>query len=162
LQTIVTSGVILGLGGLSSVKALSAASGHAEALLLTCMDYRLMEKIEHYMVRRGLRDKYDHIVLAGASLGAISDKYPDWNKTFWEELELSINLHHIKKVMLLDHRDCGAYKEVLGEDFAKKPKAERQIHAAQLNKLREMINERYAKLEVEMLLMSLTGAVEKI
>jgi carbonic anhydrase len=126
------------------------------------MDYRLVDMTERYMKRRGLRNKYDNVVLAGAALGAITDKYPDWNKTFWEELELSIDLHHIQKVILLDHRDCGAYKQLLGEDFAREPKKEREVHAAQLKRLRELINERYAQLEVETLLMSLTGAVEKI
>ena len=138
------------------------AAGHADALLLSCMDYRLVDKTERYMIRRGLRNKYDHIILAGAALGALTDKYPDWNKTFWDELELSIDLHHIQKAMLLDHRDCGAYKQLLGEDFARKPKKEREVHAAKLKKLRELINERYAQLEVEMLLMSLTGTVERI
>jgi carbonic anhydrase len=146
--------------GLYPVKTL--ASGDAEALLLSCMDFRLVDKTERYMIKHGLKDKYDYVVLPGASLGVITDKYPDWNKTFWEELELSIELHHIKKVILLDHRDCGAYKQLLGEDLALKPVEETKIHTAQLNKLREMINKQYAKLEVEMLLMSLNGEVEKI
>lgn len=138
------------------------AAGHAGALLLSCMDYRLIDDTEHYMERRGLKNKYDHIILPGAALGVLTDKYPDWNKTFWEELGLAINLHHIRKVMLLDHRDCGAYKELLGEDFAKHPKKEREAHAAQLKGLRELINEKHSELEVETLLMSLNGAVEKI
>lgn len=59
------------------------AAGGTEALLLSCMDYRLVDEIERYMSGRGLRDKYDHIVLAGASLGAVTDKFPAWNTTFW-------------------------------------------------------------------------------
>ena len=51
------------------------------------MDYRLMDDIERYMSGRGLRDKYDHIVLAGASLGAITDKYP--------KLASTNNRHHL-------------------------------------------------------------------
>src|SRR2546428_10930509 len=47
------------------------AAGHTDVLLLNCMDYRLVGKTRSYMVRRGLGDqKYDHIVLAGASPGA--------------------------------------------------------------------------------------------
>src|SRR3954467_6569167 len=66
------------------------ASGQAEVLLLSCMDYRLVDETERYMTNRGLRDKYDHVVLAGASLGAVTEKYPDWNKTFWDHLALAI------------------------------------------------------------------------
>lgn len=90
-----------------------ALSGHAEALLLSCMDYRLVDETERYMTNRGLRDKYDHVILAGASLGAMTDKYPSWNQTFWDHLDVSIKLHGIKKVIILDHRDCGAYKAIL-------------------------------------------------
>ena len=45
-----------------------ALAGHCDVLLVTCMDYRLQNEIQAYMDGRGLRDEYDHIVLAGASL----------------------------------------------------------------------------------------------
>jgi len=138
------------------------AAGHADSLLLTCMDYRLVDATERYMTSRGLRNKYDHVVLAGAALGAITEKYPEWNKTFWDELGLAIDLHHIHEVMILDHRDCGAYKAIFAEDFAREPKKELEVHAAQLKKLRELIKQKYEKLEVELLLMNLAGGVEKI
>lgn len=143
------------------------AAGHTDVLLLSCMDYRLTGKTRSYMVRRGLGDqKYDHIVLAGAALGAVTDKFPEWNKTFWDELGLAIDLHGVHKVMILDHRDCGAYKQIFGKDFAQYPAEETRIHAEQLRTLRDKINEKYGqhtpKLEVEMLLMNLQGRVENI
>src|SRR5262245_58173974 len=102
-------------GGASLLAAIpfvptARAAGTTEALLLSCMDFRLMDDIERYMSGRGLRDKYDHIVLAGASLGAITHKYRAWNKTFWQHLDIAIQLHAIHTVVVLDHRDCGAYK----------------------------------------------------
>lgn len=138
------------------------AAGQTEALLLSCMDFRLMDDVERYMSGRGLTDKYDHIVLAGASLGAITDKFPAWNKTFWEHLDIAIKLHNIHKVIVMDHRDCGAYKVVLGEDFAKNPAKETAAHATQLKTLGGMIRKQHPKLEVELLLMALDGKVEVI
>jgi carbonic anhydrase len=142
------------------------AAGHADALLLSCMDYRLVEKTESYMAGRGLRDKYDHIVLAGAALGAVTEKYPEWNKTFWDELGLAIDLHMVHKVIVLDHRDCGAYKQILGEDLAKDPRRETEVHAAELKKLRGLVEKKYRghepRLETELLLMALDGKVEVI
>jgi carbonic anhydrase len=154
-------------GGVSLLQATlglqaARAAGGTEALLLSCMDFRLMDDIERYMAGRGLRDKYDHIVLAGASLGAITDKYPAWNKTFWEHLDIAIKLHSIHSVMVLDHRDCGAYKVILGPEHAKDPKVEKETHAAQLKKLKGMVGEKYAQLKVETLLMSLDGKVEAV
>lgn len=137
-------------------------SHQAEALLLTCMDYRLHDETERYMTGRGMRNKYDQIVLAGASLGAVTETRPDWNKTFWDHVALAIELHKIHRVIVMDHRDCGAYKLMLGEDFSKDPKKEAEAHAVQLKRLEGLIKERHAELEVELLLMSLTGKVEHV
>lgn len=140
----------------------SRAAGHTEALVLSCMDYRLVDDTEHYFAERGMRDKYDHIALAGASLGAVTDKYPAWNQTFWDHLGVAIQLHNIMKVIVLDHRDCGAYKVIIGEDFGKTPEKETTVHTVQLNKLMQQINAKYPSLEVELLLMDLAGKVEKV
>ena len=150
-------------GGASLLAAVLPGTAHAAAtdvFLLSCMDFRLMDEIERYMAGRGLRDKYDHVILAGASLGAITDKYPAWNKTFWEHLDIAIKLHNIHTVMIMDHRDCGAYKVILGEKHAKDPKVEKDTHSAQLKKLKDMIVRKYPKLKVETLLMGLDGKVE--
>jgi carbonic anhydrase len=154
----------LGMGATLLTPALLATKAHAagkvDALLLSCMDFRLMDNVERYMTGRGLRDKYDHIVLAGASLGAVTDKFPAWNKTFWEHLGVAIDLHHVNKVIVMDHRDCGAYKVILGSDFGKDAVAETQVHHETLNKLGATIKQRHPKLDVELLLMSLNGKVE--
>ena len=138
------------------------AAGEADGLLISCMDFRLIEKTERYMAGRGLRNKYDHITLAGASLGALTEKYPAWGKTFWEHLEVAIQLHKIHKVFVMDHRDCGAYKVILGEDLAKDPVRERSVHETKLKELGRLIKGKYPGLDVELLLLSLDGTVEVI
>jgi len=121
-----------------------------------------MDEIERYMSGRGLKDKYDHVVLAGASLGAVTDKYPAWNKTFWDHLDVAIKLHQIHEVIVMDHRDCGAYKVILGEDLAKTPDKETAAHSAQLKQLASKIKQKHPALKVELLLMALDGKVETI
>jgi hypothetical protein len=123
------------------------------------MDFRLVAATVRYMASRGLTDKYDHIILAGAALGALTDKLPAWNQTFWDHVSLAIDLHKIHQVIVLDHRDCGAYKAILGEDFAKDPAKETAMHATQLQRLGKMIKEKYPALEVALLLMALDGTV---
>ena len=123
----------LGTGAaLMGVAPRLAAAGQTDALLLSCMDYRLVDDITRYMDGRGMANKYDHIILAGASLGAVTGKYPAWNQTFWEHLEVAIKLHHIHKVFVMDHRDCGAYTALLGSDLAKDPSAETKQHGVQI------------------------------
>ncbi len=158
--------VVLG-GGVSLLAASPwggavASGGKVDALLLSCMDYRLIDDIERYMAGRGMKNCYDHVILAGASLGAITDKFPAWNKTFWEHLDIAIKLHGIHTVMIMDHRDCGAYKVILGPDHTESAEREHATHRSQLARLRAMILERQPALKVETLLMGLDGRVEVV
>ena len=153
-----TAGMLLALARPRQAGAAPAT----EALLLSCMDYRLVDDIERYMSGRNLADKYDHVILAGASLGAIAEKFPAWRTTFWEHLDIAIALHHIPKVIVMDHRDCGAYKVMLGTDHLKDRATETAAHAAQLRALRLQIQQRHPKLAVELLLMALDGTVETV
>lgn len=141
---------------------MARAAGHTEALLLTCMDYRLVDELERYMALRGLTDKFDHVILAGASLGAMNDKYPAWAETFWAHLDLAIKLHSVHRVIVIDHRDCGAYKLVLGEGSVKDPDTELKTHVRQLYALRSAIVSRHNHMEVEIGLMGLDGKVTQI
>jgi carbonic anhydrase len=133
-----------------------------EALLLTCMDYRLTDDVERYMSGRGMRDQYDHVVLAGAALGATTDQRPAWGTTFWEHLDVAVQLHSITKVILMDHRDCGAFRVFLGEDFAKDREKETAVHAEALRKLASLIHQKRPELAVELLVMDLDGKVETV
>ncbi len=140
----------------------AALAATTDALLLSCMDYRLMDDIVRYMDGRGMTDKYDHVVLAGASLGAMTDQFSEWGKTFRDHLEVAIDLHQIKQLIIMDHRDCGAYKTILGEDFAKDPAKETQVHTEYLALLAAEIKTLHPELPVETLLMNLDGSVERI
>ena len=155
---------LAGIGGAAMLSGLAprmaAAAGQADALLLSCIDYRLTDKVANYMDSRGLKENYDQVILAGAALGAVTSKYPDWNRTFDQHLELAIKLHDIHRVIALDHRNCGAYRLVFGKDLT--GDAEKAQHATELHRLARRIHAKHPKLDVETLLMSLDGSVEKI
>jgi len=138
------------------------AAAETDALLLNCIDFRLTDDVTRYMEARGLAKKYDQLVLAGASIAAVNDKFPAWGQTFWEHLEVAIELHRIHKVILIDHRDCGAYKVILGPDFATDPPTETAVHAQYMAVLRDQIYARHPELGVELHLMALDGSVEDI
>jgi carbonic anhydrase len=137
-----------------------AGTGQADALLLSCIDYRLPGKIARYMEGRGLAANYDHVVLAGAALGATTSRFPHWGQTFREHLELAIELHAIRRVILLDHRECGSYRVIFGTNLA--GDEEKAQHARELHRLADAIRAAYPALEIETLLMSLDGGVEAI
>lgn len=136
------------------------AAGDVEAVVLSCMDYRLMDDVGTYMDKRGLKDNYDHLILAGASLGAVTTKYPDWGNTFREHLGLAIKLHHVKRMIVIDHRDCGAYRLILGKDL--KGDDEKKAHAVELKRLAKQVHTAHPHLAIETYLMDLDGSVNAI
>jgi hypothetical protein len=149
-------GAALALG---AAAAPAAAAGGTDALLLNCIDYRLTGQVTRYMAARGLGQRYDQVVLAGAALAAVHPAVPAWNQTFWDHVQVALDLHGITRVMAMDHRDCGAFQVFLGQDYGADPAAETEVHAVYLDLLRQQLTARYPRLGVELLLMSLDGSV---
>jgi carbonic anhydrase len=159
---------LLGIGaawvvaGTSLVRRGALAAGNVEALLLNCIDYRLTAATTRYMTERGMEGKYDQFILAGAALGVENTKFPDWGRTFWEHVQIAIDLHGVRKIIVMDHRDCGFYKEIQGKDLAANPKEEFDVHAVQMRRVKRDIAKRQPKLEVELLLIGLDGKAETV
>ena len=107
------------------IRAEVVAAAGVPILLLTCMDSRYPQMILDTMDSLGLRGKYDQLILAGASLGVVHKR--EWQQTFLDQLGFAIEHHHVSKVFILDHRDCGAYKYFLGVT-PDNPAKERQAH----------------------------------
>ena len=85
----------------------ATAQHQAEAIVLSCIDFRLTGAVTDYMEGRGLGGNYDHIALAGGALGAMSQEHPAWAEMFWDHLALAKDLHNVQRLILIDHRDCG-------------------------------------------------------
>jgi hypothetical protein len=126
------------------------------------MDFRLVNEVGFLLNEHGLVNKYDQVILAGATLGVATDKYPAWAETFWNHLDLAIKLHSVKRVIAVDHRDCGAFKLVFGKDFAQVPDEETQIHTKVMTDFRDLVKKKQPDIEVELLLMWLDGHVQPI
>lgn len=96
-------------------------------LMLTCMDSRYPHRIIQTMDSEGLRGKYDQLILAGASLGVVHKR--EWQITFLDQLAFAIEEHGVSQVLILDHRDCGAYKKLLKPPVTPDdPEKEKEAH----------------------------------
>ncbi|HEX3881584.1 MAG TPA: carbonic anhydrase [Stellaceae bacterium] len=138
---------------------LRAASGNYQAMLLSCIDPRMQEPVRDYLAKRGLTGKYSQFTFAGAAIGAVAPKFADWHKTFWDNLAASIELHNIKSVIAIDHRDCGAAKMAYGDKKVATPDLETETHRAALTEFRKESMKRHPNLAVETMLMALDGSV---
>ena len=135
-----------------------AADGDYEAMILGCIDPRMQTPVRDFAVARGLIGQYSQFVIAGAAIGAVAPKFADWHKAFWDNLAITIQLHNIKSLIAIDHRDCGAAKAAYGEDCCAAPEKENATHKAVLAEFRKEVAVRQPKLKVETLLMALDGS----
>jgi carbonic anhydrase len=130
-------------------------------LMLTCMDSRYPQRIIQTMDSRGLRGKYDQLILAGASLGIVHKR--EWQTTFLDQLGFAIKEHGVKEVMILDHRDCGAYKKLLVPGVGPEdPKKEKKAHNRICKQAIGVITERFKEIEEVHCLLLPIETVEKL
>ena len=154
-------------GGLAAATALApfmaiAAEGNYEAMVLGCIDPRLQKPVADYTASRGLTGKYSQFVIAGAAIGVVAEPFKDWHKAFWDNLATSVQLHNIKKVIAIDHRDCGAAKIDYGEAKVANREIETETHRATLAEFRRQVGDRKLNLKVETGLMAIDGTIEMI
>lgn len=133
----------------------------AKALVLSCIDFRFVSLEQSFLSGQHLDQAYDWVALAGASLALTGFPHPAEAETFWDQLGLSKQLHDIRKVIILDHQDCGAYASIYRQPFADL-QSEQSLHAKYLNQAAEQIRQRYPDLEVELYFAQLTGEISLI
>ncbi len=126
-------------------------------MILGCIDPRMQTPVYDYAVKRGLAGQYSQFTIAGAAIGVVAPAFVDWQKAFWDNLAATIQLHNIKRVIAIDHRDCGAAKIAYGDASIASPEVETETHRKVLAEFRKEVGERQPKLKVETLLMALDG-----
>ena len=110
--------------------------------------------------KKKLFGKYSAFTIAGAAVGITHNKFKKWHKTFYDNLSTSIKLHQIEKLIVINHKDCGAAKIVNGKK-AFNITNEQKIHKESFSKLKKEIKKRFPKLKVELNLMSLNSKITK-
>ncbi|MBI2021722.1 hypothetical protein HYS93_02425 [Candidatus Daviesbacteria bacterium] len=114
-----------------------------ETLIATCIDFRFQEYINDWIKENFSPKTYDRVAFAGGVKEF---------ETIFGQIETSKRLHDIKKVVLINHEDCGAY----GESGTKKK------HIQDLKQASSRIKKQYSDLEVATYYLKLSGTFEKI
>ena len=130
-----------------------------QAMVLSCMDPRFQPIIYNYLKKKKLNGKYSAFTIAGSAIGVTANKFKKWHKAFWDNIETSIKLHQIKKLIVINHRDCGAAKIINGKkEFSKIN--ETKVHKHSFQKIKKIFKKRYPKLKIELKLISLDKKIE--
>ena len=130
-----------------------------KALVLSCIDPRFQPIVYNFLKKKKLSGKYSAFTIAGSAIGVTSKKFKKWHKAFWDNLDTSIKLHNIKRLIVINHRDCGVAKIINGKkEFSKTN--ETKVHKDSFQKIKKMFKRKYPKLTIELIIVSLNRKVE--
>ena len=130
-----------------------------KVMVLSCIDPRFQPIIYKYLKKKKLIGKYSSFTIAGSAVGVTDNKFKKWHKTFWDNFDTSVRLHKIKKLVVINHRDCGAAKIINGKKVFSRIN-ETLIHRDSFQKIKKVFKKKYPKLSIELKLISLNSKIE--
>ena len=128
-----------------------------EAVILTCIDFRFWRETLEYIEKELSIKSFDFPSLPGAAK-AINGCTE--NDIAMQCVSVPCDLHHAKKLVIVNHQDCGAYggSKIFNGDEA----AEENFHEEELNKAKAKNLEKYPDLEVILVYVKLADEGENV
>ncbi|MDD4333203.1 MAG: carbonic anhydrase [Patescibacteria group bacterium] len=120
-----------------------------DTAVVLCMDFRFQKETQEFFGKELGINNFDLIAIPGAGQAIIAD-----DDLALKSLAVSNDLHHVKKIIVVHHQDCGAYGG--SGKFNGDAMAEESFHKEELQKTKEKINSLYPNLEVTMVFARLT------
>ena len=130
-----------------------------KAMVLSCIDPRFQPIVYNYLKKKRLIGKYSSFTIAGSAVGVTANRFKKWHKVFWENFDTSVKLHKIKKLIVINHRDCGAAKIINGKkEFS--TINETKVHKTSFQKLKKIFKKKYPKLKIELKIVALNKKIQ--
>ncbi len=131
-----------------------------KVMVLSCIDPRFQPIVYNHLKKKKLIGKYSAFTIAGSAIGVTANKFKKWHTAFWENFDTSVKLHNIKKLIVINHRDCGAAKILNGKKKFNNEN-EKKIHKKSFKIIKKTFKKKYPKLTIELNLVSLNKKFEK-
>lgn len=117
-------------------------SHKCDALVINCMDFRLQKSLVNNLPAAANILSFDLVSQAGAVKPLL---VPETRQVILDQVELSKQLHQIKKVILVNHTDCGAYG---GSNAFSSFEEEIRVLTEDLKRAADLVKEHQPSLEV--------------
>ncbi len=128
-----------------------------DAVVLTCIDFRFWRETLEYIEKELNIKSFDFPSLPGAAkaLNQCAE-----NDIAMQCVSVPCDLHHVKKLVIVNHQDCGAYggSKIFNGDEA----AEENFHKQELEKAKAKVLTKYPGLEVILVYAKLVDGGENI
>lgn len=113
------------------------------ALVLSCSDFRFISAQRQARLDLGLENAYDLVARPGGVRQLVLPTSEAARQTMLEEIDLLRELHHFPRIVLMNHMECGMYKDISTRA------TEAAIHREHLGRAHDLLHERYPGLTVE-------------
>jgi len=121
-------------------------SHNCQNLLLSCMDFRLQAAISNWLKENGYAGDAD-IILVPGSCKVVAENFAGCQAgLILDGIRLAYEKHGVRRFILTQHEDCGAYG---GQTAFASAEAEKSKHLADMKKVRDFLKEKYPEAEVK-------------
>lgn len=110
------------------------------------MDFRLTKLVYKFAKSIGIKKDYDLITIGGGIKSLVKPKDPNDKNFLMRQIAISVELHEIKKIIIISHEDCGAYG---GKKAFESDEIENKTHQQDTEQAKQIILEKYPNLEIE-------------
>ena len=126
------------------------------AAVIACMDGRFREAVDYFVDETFGTKNVDMLFVPGASLPLVLGERAAAN--LWDGLQLAYDKHAVRRVIILEHEDCGKYA-VQGIK-ARNAAEDRANHQSVARKAEALLRERFPGVVVEASYLTLAFVAE--
>ena len=155
-------GLGLGAAAITVAGPALAAGDTYEAMLMQCIDPRFTTYAWKYMSSRSWENQYSQFNIAGGPIAAVAPIFQEWRAAWEANLDISVQLHNVKRLIGMAHRDCGAAALAYGNRIKTDRAFETEMLGQGLRAFRDQASKRQPQLKLELGIMDLNGTVETV
>ncbi|HOW60686.1 MAG TPA: hypothetical protein P5548_00785 [Candidatus Moranbacteria bacterium] len=130
---------------------------HCEAVVLSCIDFRFWKETAEFIEKELNIKSFDFPSLPGSAKAINESQEGD---IVSQCINVPVELHHVNKIIIINHEDCGAYGG--SKKFAGNADAEQEFHISELQKAKEKLVSKYADKEIFLVYAALDSEKENI
>ncbi len=130
-----------------------------DAAVLRCVDFRFWDNFDELLKQKFNIKSYDLWCLPGAGKIFLDKENQDFADTLLEKIKnVSIKLHNIKELIILNHQDCGGYG---GRKAFLNIEDEFNKHKTDLLQVRNILQEKLPNIKIRIGLITLDEQEEE-
>ncbi len=108
---------------------------HCQSILIHCIDFRLQPTIKRWLEEEQLLGDHDIVSVAGAA-----KDIAEGGEFVLKQIDIAYRLHGVRRVILMNHTDCGAYGGRQANDL--------ELHTTAMQAAAERIKQTYSDMTV--------------